>query len=64
MNTNIFRIFSLLFICIGLYACSKNDTVTKTVIERLTQKPWKFQDAGFDGDRNGTVDQSDPYIQA
>jgi hypothetical protein len=47
--------------------CEKDDNNPpsgKTVTERLTQQTWIFQEAGLDGDKNGTVDQQDPYLQA
>jgi hypothetical protein len=46
--------------------CKKKDVPPpsgKSVTERLTQQTWIFQEAGLDGDKNGTVDQQDPYLQ-
>ena len=61
----------ILFFLVVIYsvhtACQKNDSPppsTKTVAERLTQQTWIFQEAGLDGDKNGTVDQQDPYLQS
>ena len=59
----ILTISVIVFFCYVINACRKEDPITKSRTELLTQKPWKFHDAGFDGDRNGTVDQQDPYIE-
>lgn len=42
-----------------LLACSKDDeTTASTNAELITKSPWKFQDAGADIDKNGTIDFS------
>ena len=62
------RILFFLMVIYSVHtACQKNDSPppsTKTVAERLTQQTWIFQEAGLDGDKNGTVDQQDPYLQS
>src|SRR5688500_12114377 len=65
------KVIRILFFLLVAYslntACQKDDTPppsTKSVAERLTQQTWIFQEAGLDGDKNGTVDQQDPYLQA
>ncbi len=65
MKTTLFVLFILTAVSINP-GCHKNDTPPppgKTVTERLTQQTWIFQEAGLDGDKNGTVDQQDPYLQ-
>ena len=49
--------FSLL-----LVSCSKNDSKssTPTKSEIITQASWKYDNAGIDGDRNGTIDFPPP----
>lgn len=56
-------------ICVCLLAlpfagCKKSKSKTKT--ELLTQSAWKYDNAGLDADRNGTVDAPVPpgFIQA
>lgn len=57
----------LLVITFSNTGCQKDDNnpiAGKTVTERLTQQTWILQEAGLDADKNGSVDQQDPYLQA
>jgi hypothetical protein len=60
-------LFLLLILSAVITGCSKDDNnppSTKSVAEKLTIKTWIFEDAGLDGDKNGTIDVQDPYLQA
>jgi hypothetical protein len=61
MKTNFLRCFALLLIAFAAFSCSKKEA-TKTNLEYLTQAIWKWQDAGFDSDKNGSIDATDPDI--
>ena len=43
------------------FACSKKDNKpAKTKTDLLVQLNWKYDNSGFDTDKNGTIDQNDP----
>lgn len=56
----------LILLCVaGLAACKKDDngsgeSPTKSV---LTSGVWKYENSGFDYDKNGTVDAYDPIME-
>ena len=43
-----------------LGACKKDDKPSKTKAQLLAQGTWKFDKAGIDADKNGTIDQDSP----
>lgn len=45
-------------------SCSKNKSGTNNNVALLTKAAWKFDTAGIDADKNGTIDQEDPTLQS
>ncbi len=47
-------------VCLAFAACTKNNSNTNepTKTDLITSGPWKYEDAGADADRNGTIDLS------
>jgi hypothetical protein len=43
---------------IFLFSCKKDNTTTATKTDLITKSAWKYQDAGADMDKNGTIDLS------
>ena len=41
-----------------LFSCKKDSTTSATKTDLITKAAWKFQDAGADMDKNGTIDLS------
>ncbi|HJW16010.1 MAG TPA: hypothetical protein VJ499_02770 [Flavisolibacter sp.] len=52
--------FLILTICFSLFlfSCKKDSTTSATKTDLITKAAWKFQDAGADMDKNGTIDFS------
>ena len=52
------KLFFIAIISLALFACKKNDSksggTTKTTL--VTQQSWKFDNAGLDPDKNGSID--------
>ena len=55
-------IVALLFTGFALFACKKdNDKVTPlTTVDLLASGTWSIDTIGFDGDKNGTIDEAVP----
>ena len=53
------KLFFLGIFSLTVFSCKKNNSATpgtsKTTL--ATQQTWKFNNAGIDGDKNGTIDQ-------
>jgi hypothetical protein len=41
-----------------LFSCKKDSTTSATKTDLITKSAWKYQDAGADMDKNGTIDLS------
>lgn len=55
-----FAVLSLL--CLGFAACDKDDdddNNASSKTDTLTASAWTYQDAGFDSNRNGSIEQSE-----
>ena len=52
------KLFLIAIISLAFFACKKNDSksggTTKTTL--VTQQSWKFDNAGLDPDKNGSID--------
>ena len=53
-----YSFFSFCCLCVAMIACKKDDDPTKSEI--ITQKPWYYEEAGLDQDKNGTIDIPPP----
>lgn len=50
------KIFILFVFLLSLFACKKNDSAVTSKTTFLAQQSWKFENAGADPDKNGTID--------
>jgi hypothetical protein len=50
------KLVLLSIISLALFCCKKKDSEVKTKTTLVSQQSWKFNDAGVDQDKNGTID--------
>jgi hypothetical protein len=63
MKSNLLKMFVLLLSAASMTACSKSGGDKKSNVELLTKAAWKYQIAGLDSDKNGTVDMESQDIE-